>query len=405
MILGFLVSVVIDFASGSTPPWRQTVKIGIPKEIGPGETRVAVIPSMISSLTRDKHEVLVETQAGLAASFADEEYQQAGARILSDAASLYESSDIILKVQPPQLHPVLHKDEAELLKAGSTYVGFLAPLANTDIVRIFLRRGITSFAMEYIPRISRAQSMDALSSMSTIAGYKAVLLAADSLGKLFPLLMTAAGTVPPATVLVLGAGVSGLQAIATAKRLGAKVEAFDPRPDVKEQVKSLGASFIEMDLPQDAETPEGYAKEQPAEFIKKEMESISAHLPKTDAVISTAHVFGKRAPLLITEEMVKLMRPGSVIVDLAAEQGGNCALTKPGETVERHGVTIIGPVNLAATVPVDASRMYSKNITTLVHHLFPRPDAAPDFNDEIVRGCCITHNGEILNDLVRNTLK
>ncbi len=405
MILRFRLSVIIAFPNGSTPLWRQTVKIGIPKEIGPGETRVAVIPSMISSLTRDEHEVLVETQAGLAASFTDGEYQQAGARILSDAASLYESSDIILKVQPPQLHPVLRKDEAELLKAGSTYVGFLAPLANTDIVRIFLRRRITGFAMEYIPRISRAQSMDALSSMSTIAGYKAVLLAADSLGKLFPLLMTAAGTVPPATVLVLGAGVSGLQAIATAKRLGAKVEAFDPRPAVKEQVKSLGASFIEMDLPEDAETAEGYAKEQPAEFIRKEMESISARLPKTDAVISTAHVFGKRAPMLITEEMVKLMRPGSVIVDLAAEQGGNCALTKPGGTVERHGVTIIGPVNLAATIPVDASRMYSKNITTLVRHLFPRPDAVPDFNDEIVRGCCITHNGEIVNDLVRDTLK
>jgi len=380
------------------------VKIGIPREIGPGETRVAVIPSMISSLMHGKHEVLVETGAGLAASFTDQDYLQAGAQILPEAKSLYESADAILKVQPPLIHSAFQQNEAELLREGSVYIGFLAPVANPDVVRVFTQRRVTSFAMEYIPRVSRAQSMDALSSMSTITGYKAVLLAADRLGKMLPLLMTAAGTVPPATVLVLGAGVSGLQAIATARRLGAKVEAFDPRPAVQEQVKSLGALFIEMELPEHIETADGYAKEQSAEFIKKEMDAIAIRLPKVDAVICTAQVFGKPAPLLITEEMVKLMHPGSVIVDLAAEQGGNCALTKPAETIKQYGVTVVGPINLAATIPVDASRMYSKNITSLFRHLFPKPDASLDFTDEIVRGCCITHAGEIINDLVKKSL-
>lgn len=359
---------------------------------------------MVSSLQHGKHAVLVENGAGLAASFSDQEYLQAGAQVLPDATSLYESADVILKVQPPQIHPTLQKDEAEFLREGSIYIGFLAPLANPDVVKIFVRRRITSFAMEYIPRISRAQSMDALSSMSTISGYKAVLLATEKLGKMLPLLMTAAGTVPPATILVLGAGVAGLQAIATARRLGAKVEAFDPRPVVQEQVRSLGASFIEMEIPQDIETAGGYAKEQSAEFLKKEMETIGARLPKVDAVICTAQVFGKRAPLLISEEMVKLMRPGSVIVDLAAEQGGNCALTKPAETVEQYGVNIIGPVNLPASIPVDASRMYSKNVTTLFRQLFPKPESSLDLDDEIARGCCITHGGEIVNDLIKKSL-
>jgi len=228
-----------------------------------------------------------------------------------------------------------------------------------------------------------------------------VLMAANHLGKMFPLLMTAAGTVPPARVLVLGAGVAGLQAIATAKRLGAKVEAFDPRPSVREQVKSLGASFVEMELPEDVETAGGYAKEQSEEFLKKEREAIAERLPKVDAVICTAQVFGKRAPVLITEDMVKLMRHGSVIVDLAAEQGGNCELTRAGETFEKYGVLINGPVNLAASVPVDASRMYSKNITTFFKHLYPKADSTPDFSDEIIAGSCITRNGAIVNEHVK----
>ncbi|MEX2088916.1 MAG: Re/Si-specific NAD(P)(+) transhydrogenase subunit alpha [Bacteroidota bacterium] len=380
------------------------MKIGIPKEIGPGETRVAVVPDVVSSLTRSSHEVFVETGAGVAASFGDAAYERAGATIITDPQLLYDSTDAVLKVQPPQFHPVLKKDEAELVREGSTYIGFMAPISNADVVRIFARRRITSFSMEYIPRITRAQSMDALSSMSTIIGYKAVLLASGKLDKMFPLLMTAAGTVPPAVVLILGAGVAGLQAIATAKRLGAKVEAFDPRPSVKEQVKSLGALFIEMELPEQTESAGGYALEQSPEFIKKEMEAIGSRLPKVDVVISTAQIFGKRAPLLMTAEMVGLMRHGSVIIDLAAETGGNCELTQAGKTVVHNGISILGPVNLAASVPVDASRMYAKNITTLFRHMFPKADSKPDFADEIVKGCCITHQGEVVNELIRKSL-
>jgi NAD(P) transhydrogenase subunit alpha len=356
---------------------------------------------MVPLLLRDKHEVVVESGAGLASSFPDAEYEQAGARIVTDVTQLYAEADVILKVLPPQTQPATGRNEAELFRNGSTYIGFLAPLAHQEVIKIMVERGITGFSMEYIPRITRAQSMDALSSMSTIVGYKAVLMAANLLGKMFPLLMTAAGTVPPARVLVLGAGVAGLQAIATAKRLGAKVDAFDPRPSVREQVKSLGASFVEMELPQDVETAGGYAKEQSEEFLKKEREAIAERLPKVDAVISTAQVFGKRAPVLITEEMVKLMRHGSVIIDLAAEQGGNCELTKAGETFEQHGVIISGPVNLAASVPVDASRMYSKNITTFFKHLYPKVDSTPDFSDEIIAGSCITRNGAIVNQHVK----
>jgi len=375
------------------------VKIAIPKEISPGETRVAVVPAMLSTLIRDKHEVVVEAGAGSAASFSDEEYKKAGAQIVGDLNALYTASHMIIKVQPPSKH------EAERYPENASYIGYLAPLINKDIVRTFVSRNITSYSMEYIPRITRAQSMDVLSSMATISGYKAVLLAADKLTKMMPLLMTAAGTIPPATALILGAGVAGLQAIATAKRLGAKVEAFDPRPAVREQVKSLGASFVEMELLKDAETAGGYAKEMSAEFLKKEMEAIAARLPKVDVVICTAQVFGKRAPVLIDEAMVKLMRHGSVIVDLAAEQGGNCALTKAGETVEAHGVSILGPVNLPASIPIDASRMYSKNITTLFKLLYPKPDVLPDVNDEIVKGSCITRAGAIVNEQVQKAMQ
>lgn len=370
------------------------MKIGIPKEIISGESRVAVIPAMIGSLTKMGHEVLVERGAGLTASFSDEQYKESGATVIATAKELYESSQIILKVQPPD-----ETKEVALLKEGSSLIGFLAPLNHPGMIRQLTDRRITSFAMEFIPRITRAQSMDALSSMATIAGYKAVLIAANHLGKIFPLLMTAAGSIPPATVLVLGAGVAGLQAIATARRLGAKVEAFDPRPAVKEQVKSLGAYFVEMELPEeDVETAGGYAKEQSEAFLKKEQEAIAARLPKVDVVVTTAQVFGKKAPLLITEEMVKEMRPGSVIVDLAAEQGGNCVLTVAGQAVEKHGIMIHGAVNLPATVPVHASQMYSKNITNLFRHIMQ--EGQYDFDDEITKGACITHAGKIVNDLV-----
>ncbi len=373
------------------------MKIGVPKEIIDGEARVALTPSLVSPLISDGHSVIVQHDAGVLASFSDEQYSAAGATVVAAASEIYTTANVILKVQPPT------KQEADQFSKESTYIGFLAPLANADLLGTFVERRITAFSMEFIPRITRAQSMDALSSMATVAGYKSVLLAADRIGKMFPLLMTAAGTVPPATVLILGAGVAGLQAIATAKRLGARVEAFDPRPAVREQVKSLGAMFIEMELPEDAETKGGYAKELSPEFIKKEMEAIAARLPKVDVVICTAQVFGKRAPILITADMVKLMRHGSVIVDLAAEQGGNCELTKAGATVEHEGVSIIGTVNTAATVPVDASRMYARNAVSFLRHLYPK-GASPDFNDDIIKGACITRNGEITNELVRNAL-
>ena len=375
------------------------MKIGIPKETLQGETRVALIPSNMSALTRDKHDILVEAGAGIGASISDDQFKAMGATIIDGAKALYDEADITFKVQPPTAQ------ESGMLKEGATYLGFLAPLSNPATVDVFCKRRITGFSMEYIPRITRAQSMDALSSMATVAGYKAVLLATEKLGKMLPMMMTAAGTVSPATVLVLGAGVAGLQAIATAKRLGAKVEAFDPRPAVKDQVKSLGATFVEMEMPKDAETAGGYAKELSPEFIKKEMEAIGSRLPKVDVVISTAQVFGKRAPILITAEMVKLLKPGAVIVDLAAEQGGNCELTEAGTTKVHGGVAIVGAVNLPAAIPTDASLMYSKNVINLFKLLYPKPDAIPDFNDEIIKGACITRNGEIVNENVRTALR
>jgi H+-translocating NAD(P) transhydrogenase subunit alpha len=378
--------------------------IGIPRELAPGETRVALVPSLVSSLVKDKHQVLVEAGAGLAARFADDEYAKAGATIVDGPAALYAQADVIFKVQPPKT--ILNgKPEVEHLREGTTCIGFFAPLANPDLVSAFVKRKITTFSMEYIPRITRAQSMDALSSMATVAGYKAVLLAAGRMPKMFPMLMTAAGTVPAATVLVLGAGVAGLQAIATAKRLGAKVEAFDPRPAVKDQVKSVGATFIEMEITENVETAGGYAKEQSEAFLRREQEVIGARLPRINAVVTTAQIFGKRAPVLITEAMVKMMHPGSVIVDLAAEQGGNCELTEAGREVEKHGVIIIGAVNLPATAPIDASQMYSRNLLNLFKHLYPKSDAVPDFADEIARGACITRNGEVTNESVRAALQ
>ena len=381
-------------------------KIAIPTETVDGETRVALIPNLVSTLTRDKHEVLVQKGAGAGTSFSDEDYTRAGANIVNEAKSLYQQAEVVLKVQPP------NSLEAETMRERSTYIGFLAPLSYPKIIDVYVKRRITSFSMEYIPRITRAQGMDALSSMATVAGYKAVLLATEKIGKMFPLMMTAAGTVPPATVLILGAGVAGLQAIATAKRLGARVEAFDPRIAVKEQVKSLGATFVEMEMPEDAETKGGYAKELSPDFIKKEMEAIAARLPKVNVVITTAQVFGKRAPVLITADMVKLLRPGSVIVDLAAEQGGNCQLTEAGKTIEENGVSIIGPINLAATIPIDASLMYSKNVISLFRHLYPKSDpdkpgqvVIPDFDDEITKGACITRDGEIVNEAIKKALQ
>lgn len=375
------------------------MKIGIPKETLPGETRVAIFPALISAYQKDGHEILIESGAGIASASSDEALRQAGAQIIANATELYASSDMIFKVQPPR------NNEAELVREGASYIGFLSPFTNHETVKTFAARRVTAYSMEMIPRITRAQSMDALSSMATVSGYKAVLLAADTIPKMFPLLMTAAGTIPPATVLILGAGVAGLQAIATARRLGAKVEAFDPRPAVKEQVKSLGAAFVEMETVEDAETKGGYAKEMSEEFLRKEQEAIAGRFAKVDVVICTAQVFGKRAPVLVTADMVKLLRHGSVIIDLAAEQGGNCELTQAGKTVESNGVSIIGTVNLPATMPIDASHMYARNINNLFKQLYPKKDAQPDPNDEIVKGCCITRDGQIIHEQIKNVVK
>ncbi|MBI5093089.1 MAG: Re/Si-specific NAD(P)(+) transhydrogenase subunit alpha [Candidatus Hydrogenedentes bacterium] len=377
------------------------MRIGIPAEALAGETRVALAPSAIPALIKKKHEVIVESDAGLASGFADADYEKAGAVVVKTRQEVYNAAGIVFKVQAPAVDPTTGVCEAEMLVEGTALIGFLAPLANVEMVRVLARRKITSFSMEFIPRITRAQSMDALSSMATLAGYKAVLIAAKHLPRIFPYLITAAGSIPPATVLVLGAGVAGLQAIATAKRLGARVEAFDPRPVVKEQVESLGAVFVAMETVEDAQTAGGYAKEQSEEFLKREQETIAARLPKCDVVVTTAQVFGKKAPLLITADMVKLMPRGSIIVDLAAEQGGNCELTKANQMIEEGGVTVYGAVNLPATLPVNASQMYSKNVSTLFDHLYKDPEKGLDFEDEITRSSCLTHAGEIRNDLAR----
>lgn len=383
----------------------SNMKIGIPKEIKAGETRVALTPSLAPLLIKDRHEVLVEAGAGVRAYFSDSQYVQAGASLIEATTALYEQADVIFKVQPPQTRTTAHLSEAEMVREGSSYIGFLSPFTQRDVLEIFARRRITAFAMDFVPRLTRAQGMDALSSMATVAGYQAVFLAAEHLGKMFPLLMTAAGTITPATVLVLGAGVAGLQAIATAKRLGARVEAFDPRPAVREQVESLGATFLEMELPQDAETAGGYAREQSSEFLKREQDVICSHLPRVDVVISTAQVFGKRAPVLITREMVASLRSGSVIVDLAAEQGGNCELTQAGQTTRHEGVTIVGAMNVPAMLPITASQFYAHNVVNLFRYLYPAVGTQPEHTDELVKGVCVTYNGEIVHELLQSSIR
>lgn len=380
------------------------MKIGIPKEIVTGERRVALIPELVSKLVASGFQLLVETGAGKGSFFADELYKEAGASIVPDAKTLFGEADVILKVQKP-VKTSSGKHEVELMSEGSAVIAFLSPLADLDLVRLLADRKITSFSMEMVPRITRAQKMDALSSMATIAGYKAVLLGASYLGKLFPMLTTAAGTIPPAKVFILGAGVAGLQAIATARRLGAVVEAFDTRPAVKEQVKSLGATFVELDLKAgdgEMEDAGGYAKQLSDDVYKQEQALVLKHVKEAELVITTAQIPGKPAPRLITEDMVRVMKPGSVIVDLASESGGNCALTKSGEVVEWNGVTILGPVNLVSTVSIHGSQMYSKNIYALFTHLVKEKSLNLDWNDEITKGACITHGGKIVNQAVQS---
>jgi len=375
------------------------MKIGIPKETYKGEKRVAIVPKTVTQLLKDGHEVSIESGAGANAYFPDTKYEQAGAVIIKDVQLLYSGADVIMKIQPPLI------DEIEMMKDSSTYIGFLSSVLDSEFMDIMNKKSITSFAMEFIPRISRSQSMDALSSMASIAGYRAVLIAAQYLGKFFPLMMTAAGTIPPAKLLVVGAGVAGLQAIATARRLGAKVEAFDTRPAVREQVESLGAQFIEMELVADAETAAGYAKEMTEDFMKKERKIIGERAAQNHIVITTAQLFGKRAPILITEDIVKKMQKGSVIIDLAAEQGGNCEITEPGKNICKHGITICGALNLPSTLPIDASAMYSRNITEFFKHLYMADDRNLDFEDKITKSSCVTYKGEIVNEYVSKAIR
>ncbi|MGH7381107.1 MAG: Re/Si-specific NAD(P)(+) transhydrogenase subunit alpha [Candidatus Methylomirabilales bacterium] len=370
--------------------------LGVPTERLPGERRVALVPELVPKLTKAGLEVLVQSGAGAAAGFSDPSYLERGARLDPE---IFQRADILLKVQPPTA------DEIGKMKEGSTLIGFLQPYTSAAEIRALAARNVTAFSMELMPRITRAQPMDALSAMSTISGYKAVLLAASRLPKFFPLLMTAAGTITPARVLIIGAGVAGLQAIGTAKRLGAVVEAYDTRPTVKEQVESLGARFVELDLEtQDAEDKIGYAKAQSEEFYGQQQQMMSRYVTGADVVITTALVPGRRAPVLITAEMVQGMRPGSVIVDLAAEQGGNCALTEPGQEVVRHGVAIVGLTNLPSTVPLHASQMYARTVTNFLMHLLQDGRVHLDLNDELTRGPLVVHQGEILHAAVKARL-
>jgi NAD(P) transhydrogenase subunit alpha len=375
-------------------PTATKLTLGVPKETLEGERRVALIPEAVKKYVAAGLSVLVESGAGEASFFADSVYAEAGAKIVPHAAGVFGQADLVIKVQKPTAA------EIDQMKAGAALVAFLSPMTSPELVNQLLERRLTSFSMDAIPRTTRAQTMDALSSMATVAGYKAVLLAADHLAKFFPLLMTAAGTIPPAKVLVIGAGVAGLQAIATARRLGAVVEAYDTRPVVKEQVESLGAKFVEIETgATDTQDTSGYAKEVTADVIQRQQAVLAERAAKSDVVITTAAVPGRPAPRLISEETVKKMAAGSVIVDLAAETGGNCELTVRGEIVERYGVTIIGALNLPSTIPVHASQMYSKNVQNLLALLI---DSDGHFNlnldDDIVAGTVITHNSELLHE-------
>ncbi len=377
--------------------------IGVPKESVAGEIRVAITPDGVKELVSKGGTVQVQAGAGSAAHFSDQAYEAAGAEIVKDAKTLFGNADFVLKVVgPTDGGPT---GEIHAMKDGAALACFVFPTANPGIVEELRKKNISSFAMELMPRISRAQSMDALSSMSTIAGYKAALLAADSLPKFFPMFMTAAGTLPPARVFILGAGVAGLQAIATCRRLGAIVEAFDVRPAVKEQIESLGGKFVGLALlTEEAEDQGGYAKEVSTDTHAKELELIASRLPNVDAVITTALIPGKPAPTLITKEMVAKMKPGSVIVDLAAANGGNCEATVPGKTILHEGVTIVGRTDLLTSMSSDASRMYSKNLTTFMAMLLKDGNLQIDFDDEIVKGTLVTHEGKIVHDVVRMAL-
>jgi NAD(P) transhydrogenase subunit alpha len=380
------------------------MKVGIPKEIVAGERRVAVIPETVKRLAGMKVEAAVEAGAGEGAFIPDSEYEAAGAAVVQDAAEVF-GAELVIKVNAPTTDGSAGRCELDLLKEGSALVALLYPRTNADLVRKLARAGVTSLSLDLMPRITRAQSMDVLSSMSTVSGYRAVLVAAEALPELMPMLMTAAGTIRPSKALIIGAGVAGLQAIATARRLGAVVKAVDVRPAVQEQIESLGARFVSMEVQvEKAETAGGYAADLGEEVYRRQREILAPHVAESDIVITTALVPGREAPRLISEEMVESMKPGSVIVDLAAPAGGNCALTKPGERTVQHGVTIFGPLNLPSEMAVDASRMFSRNIGTYLGELIKDGQLALDMENEVVRETLVTRDGEIVNESVKKAI-
>lgn len=382
-----------------------TITFGVVNETFPGERRVAVVPDLIPRLNKAGVSVCFEAGAGESAGFLDENYSAKGAEILTDRKAVFDRSDVIAQVRGLGANPHEGTSDVPLMRKGQVLISQLDPLSEPESCRTLAGTGISAFALELVPRITRAQSMDVLSSMATIAGYKAVLMAADMLPRMFPMLMTAAGTVAPARVLIVGVGVAGLQAIATARRLGAVVNAYDIRPAVKEQVESLGAKFVELELEtDDAEGKGGYAKAMDEEFYRRQRELMATVAADSEVIITTAAIPGKKAPILVTREMVQQMAPGSIIIDLAAERGGNCELTKPGETVVEGGVMIVGPLNISSTVPYHASQMYSKNVQTFLLHLVHEGTLRIDLEDEITRETMVSHEGEVVNTRVRELL-
>lgn len=373
--------------------------ISIPKETIAGENRVACVPDVASKLIKAGYEVQIEKDAGLTAGFRNEQYEKSGAKIIENSDQLFSNADVVLKVQKPT------NDEMKKIKKGTLLISFIYALHYPEIAKDCAQNGIDLIAMEMVPRTTLAQKMDALSSQANLAGYKSVLLAANHLGKIFPLMMTAAGTISPARVVIMGAGVAGLQALGTAKRLGAVVEVSDIRSAVKEEVQSLGGKFIEVETTEDMQDERGYAKEASEEFLRKQKELIFKHITEADIVITTALVPGRKAPVLVTEDMVKNMKPGSVVLDMAVEFGGNCEVSENGKTVKKHGVTIIGEPNLPSLVPTHASEMYSKNILSLIQHIGKEGKIELKLEDEIVKGCLLTRNGEVINDRIKELLK
>ncbi len=381
------------------------MKIGVTRETFPGERRVSVIPGMVPSLVKAGAEVLVESGAGQYAGFPDSLYTNKGAKIVEKRSDVFAESDVVLQVRALGANPKAGKSDLELMRTGQVVIGFSEPLTELNSAQKLAKKGVVHLSMELIPRVTRAQSMDVLSSMATIAGYKAVLLAANKLPKMFPMMITAAGTIKPAHVFVIGAGVAGLQAIASSRKQGAVVYGFDVRPAVKEQVESLGAKFVELELETEStEDKGGYAKEMGEDFLKKQQELMKKVVSESDVVITTAAIPGKKAPVLILRDMVEAMRPGSIIVDLAAERGGNCELTKVDEIVEHNGVIMIGPSNIPSSIPYHASQMYSKNITTFLLHMIKEGKFKLDLKDEIIYETLVTHEGDVVHPRIRDLL-